>query len=94
MAIQLTQHKIDAAEQVIQIFKKNFISSLSSTDPSFPLQLWDQPSPQAQDTLNMLQKVRCNTKKSAYKILEAFITSNAPTGWKVILHKPACIQIL
>ena len=55
--IQLVEpdnHRANAAERAIQTFKNHFIAGLSTVDPSFPMQLWDELLPQAQDTLNLL----------------------------------------
>ncbi|KAL7460503.1 hypothetical protein ACHAXS_000946 [Conticribra weissflogii] len=48
------EHGVNSAKRAIQTFKNHFISGLRLTDPNFPLQLWDQFLPQAEDSLNML----------------------------------------
>ncbi len=34
-------HRVNAAEQAIQMFKDAFIAALATMDSNFPLQLWD-----------------------------------------------------
>jgi len=45
-------HRVNAAERAIQMFKNAFIAALATTDRDFLLQLWDKLAPQVQDTLN------------------------------------------
>jgi polyhydroxyalkanoate synthesis regulator phasin len=59
-------HRINAAERAIQTFKNHFISGLCSTDRDWPLQLWDQLTPKALITLNLLRTSRIDPTKSAY----------------------------
>jgi hypothetical protein len=47
-------HRRNAAERAIHTFKNHFIAGLCTTDPKFPLVLWDQLLPQALITLNLL----------------------------------------
>ncbi len=68
-------HHVNAAEQAIQTFKDAFIAALATTDRKFPLQLWDQLTPQIQDTLNLLPALQINPTKLAYEIL------NGPYNW-------------
>ncbi len=44
--VELHNHQINAAERAIQIFKAAFIAALATTDSNFPLQLWNQLTPQ------------------------------------------------
>ena len=44
------------AERAIQTFKNHFIAGLSSTNPNFPLHLWDELLEQATITINLLQQ--------------------------------------
>ena len=44
-------HRRNAAERAIRTFKNHFIAGLCSTDPNFPLHLWDRLLPQALITL-------------------------------------------
>jgi hypothetical protein len=68
-------HRVNAAERAIQTYKDAFIAALATTDSNFALQLWDQLTPQIQDTLNLMQVSRINPTKSAYEIL------NGPYNW-------------
>ncbi len=68
-------HRINAAEHAIQTFKDTFIAALATTDSKFPLQLWDQLTPQIQDTINLMQASCIDPTKSAYEIL------NEPYNW-------------
>jgi hypothetical protein len=47
-------HCRNAAERAIRNFKNHFIAGMCSTDPNFPLHLWDRLLPQALLTLNLL----------------------------------------
>jgi hypothetical protein len=47
-------HQRNMAEKAIQTFKAHFISILCGADTNFPLHLWDQLLPQAEQTINML----------------------------------------
>ena len=52
--VEPTNHRVNAAKRAIQTYKNHFISGLCSTDPSWPLQLWDQLTTQATITLNLV----------------------------------------
>ena len=81
-------HRVNAAEKSIQTFKNHFIAGLCTTDPDFPIQLWDALLEQAQDTLNMLRTSRINPKLSAYATLEGQFNFNqtplAPPGTRAL----------
>ncbi|KAG7366875.1 hypothetical protein IV203_029545 [Nitzschia inconspicua] len=59
-------HRRNAAKRAIRTFKNHFIAGLCSTDPAFPIHLWDQLLPQAELTLNLLRGSRLNPKLSAW----------------------------
>ena len=59
-------HHRNTAEKAVQTFKDYFISGLCTTDPTFPLNLWDKLVPQAEITLNLLQPSCINPNLSAY----------------------------
>jgi hypothetical protein len=84
-------HRINAAERAIRTFKNHFVAGLCSTDPNFPLRLWDRLLPQAEITLNLLRSARSNSKISAHEALHGPFDFNktplAPPGIKVIVHK-------
>ena len=53
-------HRRNAAERAIRTWKNHFIAGLCSTDPNFPLNLWDRLIPQANITLSLLRGSRLN----------------------------------
>ena len=59
-------HRHNAAKRVIRTFKNHFLAGLASTNPAFPLNLWDLLNPQATMTLNLLRGSRINPSLSAY----------------------------
>jgi hypothetical protein len=67
MLIKPNNHRVNAAERAFQTLKVHFISALATTDSNFPLQLWDQLTPQVETTLNMLRPSRIDPNMSAYK---------------------------
>ncbi len=62
-------HQRNCAEKATQTFKAHFIRILCRTDMEFPLHLWCQLLPQAEDTMNMLQTARLCPTVSAYTYL-------------------------
>jgi hypothetical protein len=48
-------HRRNAAERAIRTFKNHLIAGLCTTDPQFPMRLWDRLLEQAQITLNLLR---------------------------------------
>lgn len=87
-------HRRNAAERAIRTFKNHFVATLCSTDPAFPLYLWDRLLPQTMLTLNLLRGSRMNPKLSAYaQIFGPFDynrTPLAPAGTRAIIHdKPS-----
>jgi hypothetical protein len=84
-------HRANAAERAIRTFKNHFIAGLCSTDPNFPVYLWDQLIPQAELTLNLLRKSRRNPKLSAHAFLHGQFNFNntplAPPGTLTIGHE-------
>jgi hypothetical protein len=54
-------HRVNAAERAIHTWKNHFIACLCSTDPHFPIRLWDRLIPQAELTLNLLRQSRINS---------------------------------
>jgi hypothetical protein len=47
-------HRRNASERAIHTFKNHFIAGLCSTNPNFPLNMWDKLLPQCLLTLNLL----------------------------------------
>jgi hypothetical protein len=90
-------HRRNAAERAIRTFKNHFIAGLCTTNPDFPLHLWDRLLPQALITLNLLCRSRINPKLSAHAQLHGAFdykrTPLAPPGTRVLVHvKPAACK--
>ncbi|KAG7342946.1 reverse transcriptase RNA-dependent DNA polymerase [Nitzschia inconspicua] len=69
-------HRRNAAERAIRTFKNHFIAGLCSTDPAFPIHLWDRLLPHAELSLNLLRGSRLNPKLSAW-------APHATDGWYI-----------
>jgi hypothetical protein len=54
-------HQRNAAERAIGTLKEQFVTGISSADPSFPMHLWDRLLPQAEITLNLLRTSSAST---------------------------------
>ncbi len=67
--IEPHNHRMNDVERAIQTSKDAFITTLTTTDSNFPLQLWVKITPQVQDTLNLMQASRMNPAIAAYKAL-------------------------
>ena len=84
-------HRVNAAERAIQTFKDAFIAALATTDRDFPLQLWDQLTPQVMTCLNLLRPSRIDPTKSAHEILHGPYDWNryplAPLGCKAVVYE-------
>jgi hypothetical protein len=59
-------HHANAAEHAIHTFKNHFIAGLCSTNPDFPLHLWDRLLEQAILTLNLMCGSCINPKRLAW----------------------------
>jgi hypothetical protein len=83
-------HRRNSAEKAVQTFKNHFIAGLCSTNPNFPLNLWDKLLPQAMLTLNLLRPSRINPQLSAQAQVHGAFDYNrtplAPPGIKVLAH--------
>jgi len=83
-------HRANAAERAIRTFKNHFIAGLCSTDPDFPIHLWDRLLDQAVLTLNLLRGSRINPKLSAWAQVYGQYDFNrtpiAPPGTRVLVH--------
>ena len=62
-------HRRNAAEKAIQIFKDHFIAVLCGTDENFPIRLWCALLPQAVVQLNMLRPSVTDPSMSAFEQL-------------------------
>jgi hypothetical protein len=84
-------HRVNAAKRAIRTWKNHFIACLYSTNPSFPVRLWDKLIPQAELTLNLLRTSRINPKLSAHAQIHGIFDFNqtplAPPGTRVLLHE-------
>ena len=87
--VEPQEHHVNAAECAVQRFKNHFIAGLCTVNKNFPLQQWDELIPQAQDSLNLLRRVRNNPRLSAYAVLEEKLHFNkmplAPLGTQLLL---------
>jgi hypothetical protein len=84
-------HRRNSAERAIRTWKKYFVAGICSTDPAFPLHLWDRIIEQATITLNLLRPARRNPNMSAHQMLNGTFDYNrtpmAPPGTKIIVHE-------
>ena len=83
-------HRANPAERAIQTFKDHFISILCTTDPDYPLYLWDKLLPQAQVTLNLMRRSNIHPQLSAYAHMYGNFnydaTPMAPVGTKAVIY--------
>lgn len=63
-------HHANWAERTIETAKHHLLSTLASTDRTFPINQWDWLVSQGQHTLNMLRPCHINPNISAYMYLE------------------------
>ena len=89
--VELTNHRVNAAERAIQTFKNHFIIGLCSTDSNWPLQLWDQLAEQATITLNLIRTSRIDPTKLAYHQLHGHKYDwnshpMAPPGTRAVIY--------
>ena len=89
--VEPTNHRVNASERAIQTFKNHHISGLCTTDPDWPLQLWDKMTEQSVITLNILRPSRIDPTKSAYhqfhgKRYDWNAHPMAPPGTKAIIY--------
>jgi hypothetical protein len=84
-------HRQIATEPAIRTWKNHFVAGLCSTDPEFPLHLWDRIIEQATITLNLLGPARRNPSMSAHQMLNGTFdftrTPMASPGTKIIVHE-------
>jgi hypothetical protein len=89
--VEPNNHCVNAAERAIRTFKNHFIAGLCSTDPRFPITLWDKLLPQAVITLNLLRTSRLNPKLSAHTQLHGVFNFNktllAPPGTRALIFE-------
>ena len=71
-------HRHNAAERASRTFKNHFISTLSTVDKNFPLQLWDSI---LELSLNLLRGSRIDLRISVWA------HPIAPLGMRIVLHE-------
>ena len=83
-------HRANKAERAIRTWKNHFISTLATTDPSFPLTAWDELLGHAELTLNLLRSSGRTPRISAYhQVCGEFVfdrTPIAPPGMLIVTH--------
>ena len=81
-------HQRNSTERGIQTVKSHFIAGLCSTDPRFPLNLWDKTLLHCLITLNLLRASKVNPRLSAYAQVHGAFDYNrtplAPPGIRVL----------
>jgi hypothetical protein len=84
-------HRQNAAERPIGIWKDHFVAGLASLDPHFPMHLWCRLIDQCTQTLNLMRPSRINPRLSAEAQLNGAFDYNktplAPPGTKVLIHE-------
>ena len=90
-------HRSNLAERAMRDAKNHLIAVLSTTDPSFPTELYDELIPQAEITLNHLRPSKYRPSISAYEGLHGkkFDFSAhpiAPGGVKVLVFEPPDVR--
>ena len=79
-------------ERAIATFKDHLISGLATTDPDFPMHLWDRLIPQAVLTLILLRPARFNPRLFTWAALNGMFDFNstplAPPGTRVFVCYP------
>ncbi len=91
LLVEPHNHRVNAAEQAIQMFKVHFLSALAMTDSDFPLQLWDRLTPQVESILNMMRPSRTNPNISTHKAIHGPYNWShfplAPWGCKAVIYE-------
>jgi hypothetical protein len=89
--VEPNNHRVNAAKRAIRTYKNHFIAGLCSTDPNFPIYLWDELIPQAVLTLNLLRTSRMNPALSAHAQLHGLFDFNrtplAPPGTRAVIFE-------
>jgi hypothetical protein len=91
LLVKPNNHRVNAAERAVQMFKAHFIGALATTNSNFPLQLWDWLTPQVEATLNMLRPSCINPTMLAYEAVHGPYDWNrfplAPPGCKAVIYE-------
>ena len=69
-------HCTNASERAIQTYKNHIVSSLSISNPNFPLHIWDRIIPHASFTLNLLRPSCLNPRLYAESQLNSVLDYN------------------
>jgi hypothetical protein len=89
--VEPNNHRVNAAERAVRTFKNHFIAGLCSTNPRFPVSLWDKLLPQAVLTLNLLRTSRLNPNLSAHAQIFGLFDYNktplAPPGTRALIFE-------
>ena len=89
--VKPNNHRVNAAKRAIQTFKNHFISSLCTTNPDFPFQLWNHLTEQAVITCNILRRSQLNPDIAAYEQVHGAkykwtAHPMAPPGTRAVIH--------
>ncbi len=86
LLVELSNHRVNAAERAIQMFKVHFISALATTNSDFSLQLWDWLTPKVEATLNMVHPFCIDSTMFAYEEV------HGPYDWNCFPLAPPRVQ--
>jgi hypothetical protein len=65
------EHRVNAAERAIRIYKNHFVTTFCNADSNFPITKWDRLLPQTALTLNLLHSSRIHPSLLAHALLFA-----------------------
>ena len=77
--VESYNRRVNAAKHGYKATQYHTTATLCTTDPTCPIQLWDQCMPKIEATLNIMQTSQIDSTKSAY---EALATVKDSTGIK------------
>jgi hypothetical protein len=84
-------HRQNKAERIIRVWKNHFISILATTDPAFPMHVWEELLSHAELTINLLRASNTNTSISAWEHVRGpFVfqdTPITPPGTPVLVYE-------
>jgi len=85
-------HRANKAERAIRTFKNHFISSISTSDPQFPLTSWDESLEQIELTLNLMRGSHTDPTISAWRHVHGHPYDYnahpiAPIGTRVLIYE-------
>jgi hypothetical protein len=80
-------HCAKSAKRAIRTFMNHLLVGICSTDPDFPMSLWDRLLPQAIITLNLLRGSRINPKLSAHaQVFGQYSYYTTPIDPHILVH--------